>query len=176
MNKIKLRGINVEEKIIHIERILQHFNRRLGKTIIGVIPPSPIFSFVAHPMDDGKIMSCAIPAEGRIQRGVMVIDDIREEKEISIICRIDKPFGSSEQIIKTKKNVQILDISFDVDIGNILTISTPQPKVKNAWVMNGIWITLLYDIQLKHNRIEHSLIEGLDRISDERVRELNSIS
>lgn len=171
MRKFKLKGDSSNEKFAHIERTLQHFSRRLTKNIVGIIPPSPIFSFIPHPMEDGTILNCALPAKGNITRGVMVVGSFATKNLVEINCEISRKSGGLKQRFETRKNVQVLDISLDVEVGDVLTISTPEPKFLENWIMEKIWITLLYDIDIKHARIKNILLDELDRISDEGIRE-----
>jgi hypothetical protein len=71
---VALQGKTTAEKLAHVERILDSFRGRLGKTVLGIIPPVPIIAHCDAPVD-GLIASLLIPISGIIDQAYIRIGD-----------------------------------------------------------------------------------------------------
>ncbi len=169
--RLTLKGKTVEGKLQHVERILQRFQRRLHKTVISAIPPIPVQSHIDHPKDDGGIIKHILPADGKIIKGAIAIGKYSSNKAVQFDCLVRRMDGSSEsQSFKTRKHAHIIDLSLNVTAGDLLSISTPFAKDdKDEWVVEDIWIAILYSISIKESVLEKHLIDKLEEITSERV-------
>ncbi len=163
--KFKLKGDTTDEKFAHIEQLLKHWQRRARKTLIGVIPPSPIFSYTHYPMEDGTVLKCVIPADGRIVRGVLAVDKYNTKEQVGFMCKVERASEISAQSFLTKKNLYVLDVALDVRVGDILTVKIdPVKNDEGDWIAEVIWLSLLYEIGIKDTIKKQYLIEDLERM------------
>jgi len=171
---LKIEGKDSNEKFAHLEVILKRFSRRLHKTIIGAVPPSPIFGYVEKPAEDGTIIKCAIPAKGEISRACLVVSNYVDTKLVTFnveIANFDiygvSPAKSTVSF-QTRKNVVIAYINQKVNVGDCLTLSVPIIDIER---ISGIWTTLLYHIDLTEGKIEEVVIDGLDKLIEGKFNE-----
>ena len=169
---LKIEGKDSNEKFAHLEVILKRFSRRLHKTIIGAVPPSPIFGYAEKPAEDGTIIKCAIPAKGEISRACLVISKYADLKLVTFNVEIANfdIYGVSPRkaqvSFQTRKNVVIAEINLKVAVGDCLTLSTPDGER-----ISGIWTTILYHIDLTEGKIEEIVIDGLDKLIEGKFNE-----
>ena len=169
---IEIKGKNSDEKFAHLEVILKRFSRRLHKTIIGAVPPSPIFGYVEKPAEDGTIIKCAIPAKGEISRACLIISKYADPKLVTFNVEIANfdIYGVSPRkaavSFQTRKNVVVAEINQKVNVGDCLTLSTPDGER-----ISGIWTTILYHIDLTEGKVEEIVIDGLDKLIEENLNE-----
>ena len=71
MKPLTIKGKDANEKFKHIERILQRFGRRVHRTFVGLVPASPVFGFLANPMENPIVMQAIFPADGIITKGAI---------------------------------------------------------------------------------------------------------
>ncbi len=169
--KLIIKGNTVEEKIDHIEIILQRFQRRLHKTVIGAIPPIPVQSHADHPKEDGGIVKHILPADGRIMKGAIAVGKYSSSKAVQFDCLVQRMDGSSaSQSFKTRKHAHVVGLDLEVKAGDLLSISTPSAKdEKGNWIIEDIWVAILYEIAMKESVLKKHLIDSLEEIASERV-------
>ena len=169
--RLTLKGNTVEKKLQHVEKILQRFQRRLHKTVISAIPPIPIQGHVDHPKDDGGIVKHILPADGKIIKGAIAVGKYNSNKAVQFDCLVQRMDGSSaSQSFKTRKHAHVIDLSLDINAGDLLSISTPFAKDdKGKWVAEDIWVAILYGIAIKESVLEKHLVDKLEEITSERV-------
>jgi len=169
---LKIEGNNSEEKFKHLEVILKRFSRRLHKTIVTVVPPSPMFFYTDKPDEDGMILKCVIPASGEIVRACLVISRFLDKGIVPFDIEIAKYdiFGVSPSragvSFQTRKNVTVEKINLPVDTGDCLTFSTSEPDK-----IIGIWTTILYVIDPGEGKVDEVLIDNLDKLIEENFNE-----
>ncbi len=165
MKEFKLKGKNLTEKVKHIEKILQRFQRKLHKTVIGVIPPIPVQGHVDNPREDGTIAKHLVPASGRVIRGAVAVGKYNSKKAVQFYCSVRKRDGSvTTASFETKSPAHVVDLDLDINAGDMITISTP-----NAGDVEDVWYAVLYSIDIKESVLEKRLIDELERVTNEGV-------
>lgn len=174
MRKFCLKGETVEERLNSAEVALKHAFRRLHKTVVGVIPPVPIFTYVQHPLDDGTIMTAVMPAGGRIRKGALAVRTYNHPKAIEFECSVERASGSYSEKFTTKKPVYLVDLGIDILAGDVITVKVDKTRTDDdsAWAIEGIWISFLFDMRIEDMAVVNRMIDELERIEDERVRGL----
>ena len=172
MKKIILKGKTSEEKFKHIERFLSMFQRRLHKTMVGIIPPTMIPVNCRTPMEDGSILSYAVPASGELLRAVMVINKFQAQdgKMVKFSYGVTNDSGDFSKTFETKKRVFIADLKMDVKTGDVLNLKVLDPKNDDgSWKVEDIWVTFLFNIGIKDSVVKQQafdqlelLVEGID--------------
>ncbi len=160
-------GKTIEEKFESIETTLQHFKRRLQKTVIGVIPPTVIFSYVKKPEPDGTIVKCLLPADGIVTRVCMAVSEYEGSGTVRFNCKIEGnkvvgPNRSTNLSFDTRRPVIVQDIGAIVTTGDYIVLSTTEPER-----VKGVFISILYEIKLKDNNIKAFLIDEFDKLLEE---------
>lgn len=166
MNKfLKIKGGSPEEKFNHLEKILQRISRRLHKTIVTVVPPSPMFSYTEKPSEEGIITRCVFPANGKVTRLCLAISEFTDKERVVFdveLQRVDIYGNTLEKLqrsFNTRKNIEVADVNFDVKVGDCLTLSTISPeKIK------GIWVSVLYIIDMPDGVMNSISYDEIDKL------------
>jgi len=154
-------GKTPEEKFKSIDQTLWSFSRKLGKKVVGIIPPVPIFGYVHEPDADGTIMQQVIPAGGSLARICISVKEYSSTytKAVKFSCGIDRPSGGIYHSFESRRPVTVEDISVDVEVGDLLTI-----LVEDSSYVRGISVALLYRITVKDSQIHSAMIDQLEAL------------
>ena len=161
---LRIQGKNADEKFKSLEIILRRMNRRLHKTIIGYIPPSPIFGYVEKPSDDGVILKCVFPANGNISRVCLAVSKYEGSDKVDFIIGIKTEFKNQEIKFTTRRPVVVEEVELEVKPGDFMTLSTLTPAN-----VSGICAVLLYNIEYKSGKMHQIAADILDNLIDEEV-------
>lgn len=176
MKTLKLKGNTVEEKLVHIERILGHFQGKLGNKVIGYVPGIPMSAFAQSPLEDGTLVSFVMTANGSVKTGVLVVRQYNSKTAVEFKVVLERATAKYEEKFLTKKEVHKIDIGFDVEIGDIITILVSNPKTDgDKSIVEKVWVGLLLEVDYKAsgaNKFKEFLIDELKGIEDEGIREL----
>lgn len=158
MGRLKLKGDDVDSKLKHVEKILYHHSKRLGKKVIEKISAIPISGYkdIAGPED--YILYYLIPFNCKIKKAFTYIKSKPEEvKELTIIIRIEDGFNSNLYKINlnSKTNSGNVDIDLDIKAGTII-----QGYVKTHTV-NNIAISLSI-LPVEFSKKEHIINQLLE--------------
>jgi hypothetical protein len=145
MSGIRIQGNKIEDKISHIEVILNRLMRQMGTTITGIIPPSIICGQVKN--TTGQIFSFAVPKKGKI-KSLCVVLNKNSKESVSFNITKSGAFGEMNYTVTTKKAFVTEDINVECDAGDVITITT-SADIQEAN------ITLLYSLSYSTgNKIE----------------------
>ncbi len=159
---IKLKNGTPEEKLAQVEKILNRMQRKLHKTVIGVMPPIPIMLSAEEPNPDGEIFKILIPASGKITAVCLCVKEIEGKEAATFEALIVGPDAGSFIRFATKKLLTIQKTDINVAPGDMLILKTDNPER-----VHGIWLALLYQMGIKESGKERFLIEELEKILDE---------
>ena len=160
MKKIRLKGSTTEEKLRHVERILQQYSKRLNKKIIEKRLPFPISFYINQPVD-GNLFKYIFPFKGVIRDIVFVIekfpldDTEREVKFIDINLSIKSESVEVKHNIKIKDKNYTLELSEKVEKGDRISLDIP----KETLIPQGIWVGFSFLPDLSTAKTEIKLIE-----------------
>jgi len=161
--ELKIKGKNHSEKLEHIEKILQRFQRKLHKTVIGVIPPIPVQGYVKWPDENGIMFKQIVPANGKITRAAVAVGKYESKDPIQFRFDVGGSDGSSNvHVFAVKKSSGVVDLDMPVRAGDVVVAST-QSEIED------IWYSVLYNIDIKESVIKRFLIDELEKLTDERV-------
>lgn len=159
---IKLKDGTPEEKLVHVERILNRMSRKLHKTVIGVMPAIPIMFSIDEPKEDGEIFSFLMPAKGIITDVCLFVGKFDGSEIVEFEAEVRGPVTGAYARFGTKKNLTIHKASLAVSAGDRLSLRTVSPEK-----VHGIWLALLYQMGIKESRKEVFLLEELEKILKE---------
>lgn len=169
---LTIKGKTQDEKFKHLEVILKRMSRRLHKTISVVIPPTPMFSYVQAPAEDGSIVKCLFPASGKVTKICLAISEFTDKNHVRFdaeLVRMDI-FGAIQHKVQksfsTRKNIEVIETDFDVMTGDMMTLSTPDREK-----LKGIWTCLLYVIEMPEGKIKEISFDELDGLIEEGLNE-----
>lgn len=154
-------GNNSEEKFNSINRTLKHFYPRLHKKIIGIIPPSPMFTYVPKAFEDGTIARFVLPARGKITKIAMAVMQYHGKNGASFECGTVTKGTEMAYKFTTKKPIEIVDLDKDVEAGDIVYLSITDPGLAE-----GISVGMLYEIERAESKIKHFLMEELEDLTN----------
>jgi hypothetical protein len=166
---ITIKGNTPDEKIAHVERILNKMSRRLHRTIIGVIPPVPVMFSTPTPNADGSIFTFLAPASGTITDICLVIKEFADKDPVPFVAQVNGPSGGAHINFLTRKNLTIQAANLQVSAGDLLSFSTSAPdKVK------GVWLSFLY--QFGMNKLDKTsfLIDEFEKLIDQESSEVSA--
>jgi len=159
---ITIRGETTEQKFTHIERILQRFSRRLHKTVIGLIPASPVFGYCENPDKDSTVLMVIFPADGIITQSAAKADVCG--KNARIIVDIT---SGDETLIKSfslKSRAVVEEVNFPVKAGDTLTVVVGSPEDEEV---KSVWVGLLYQVGMKNLASTMFLIDQFEALIEE---------
>ena len=150
MRSRMIMGNNVDEKFQSLEKILRRFSMRLQKTVVGILPASPIFEFVYEPEPSGVVIRRMFPAPGLVTHSSIYVGSrMKEEGEKPsptifniTVNRLD--LSSMSQGFEVSDAPLNQNINLAIQKGDMFTVSVHEPeKVKN------IWISFLYEVDFR---------------------------
>jgi hypothetical protein len=158
-----VKGDTTEEKFKSIDTVLRRLSMHLHDTIIGVMPPIPIFAYVEEPPEDGVLLRYLFTAEGMVTKGCLVVGNYTGTKAVGFNVDVQSSKGGNFTTIRTRKPVLVEQIDMPVSPGDRLTFSVDEPSR-----IRGVWIGLLYSMDLREMKKEHFLLEEFERINNAR--------
>ena len=134
--KIEIKGNTPEKKFKHVEHILQRMGRRLQKTVIGLVPASPVFGFCADPSSNAVIRAI-FPADGLITK-VAVFFGKRGKEDPNIDIRIERmgELGYESYSMPVSKKGIVAEVNYAIRAGSRVqaTVINPTEEVGDVWV------------------------------------------
>jgi len=165
MKPIEIKGETTDQKFKHLERILQRFSRRLHRTVVGLIPASPIFGYCESSIKDAIVLRAIFPADGVITHTAM-----RAEKCHKGSLVVVNIVSSDEELTKTfplKAKATMQKVDFLVKAGDSLVIEVADESEEGAL---GVWVGLLYQVGMKDLTSTKFLVDQFEAlIEDEEV-------
>jgi len=144
MSLITIKGDTVEQKFKHVERILQRFSRRLHKTIIGLIPASPIFGYCSDSKEDPNVLRAIFPVEGVITHAALKAN--RCGKDARMIAELTSGDDKVTKSFRLRPRASVQKIDFPVLEGDSLDVRVIDDSEKGSL---GVKVGLLYQIGTK---------------------------
>ena len=160
MKELMLKGDNADQKLNHVEKILQRFSRRLHKIVAGVIPPSIVYGYVDEPNEAGVILKCIVPADGSISKACLAVDEYTGKGQVKFTVAISNGGESNSKSFMTRKPIEIVNVDIPVIAGDCLELTTEIPPA-----VKGVYATILYNIGLKDSQIQTVMIDELERVT-----------
>jgi len=167
-DKLVIRGNTVDEKLAHIERILNGFKRRLGNKVVGLIPPVPFLAQVNTPNADGVLYRALVPFNGTLTGG-MLYNDFRTNDDVLLrVSLLTGGISNSVSIPVTSKLVQF-GLSWDMLSGNVIEIS-----VMPVDGMRDVLIGLVVQPEMRAYQKSQQLLSAIQNLEEsEDARENN---
>lgn len=164
--EIKLVNGPPEKKFKHIERILQRFSRRLHKTVIGAMPPIPVFSFVESADGSGVVFRWMSPVSGSISGVCLYIDELDATNPIEFTLRVSEPDNERIVDFTTKRHLMTDALNIPVKAGSRFTLITNSPDG-----IRGVWVAFLLEVGLRDMKKEVFLIDEFEKVIDSEIGE-----
>ena len=162
MSLITIKGETTEQKFKHLERILQRFSRRLHKTVIGLIPASPVFGYCENPDRDSTVLMVIFPADGIITQSAAKADICGKNARIIVdVTSGDETFTKSFPL---KSRAVVEKVDFPIKAGDTLTVVVGSPEDE---VVEGVWVGLLYQVGMKDLTNTKFLIDQFEALTEE---------
>ena len=166
--KLELVGNTVEEKIDHIERILRSFRMRLGKRVVGVIPPTVIPAYSPFPSKTGRLMFCVFPAYGKVVKGAIAVGKYNSKKTVRFSCNLTGPNHSLHRRFDTRRPVEIFDLDMEVSPGDVMYLEVLD-TCDEGHIVEDVYVSVLYHVSVPDSYTKEFLIEDFLRSLDEGV-------
>jgi len=159
-----VKGRTTEEKFKSINTTLKHFSRRLGKTVVGLVPSAPVFEFVFIPSSDGVVLQRIFPVGGRITKSCVYVAN-REGKGPTVFdVRLDFAEGMSSALhsFEVGREPLLFDLDTSIHGGDRWTLSVREPEK-----IRGIWIGFLYEVDYRSLAREEFAIEQFENLLED---------
>ena len=165
MKPLKIKGKNSDEKFKHLERILQRFSRRLHRTVVGLVPSSPVFGFVANPAQNPVVLRAIFPADGIITKAAVFVGKGKGTTEVVATIRFGPSVAS--HLFEVKKKALVEEVNFPVEAGAMLEVEVMEPFENVA----NVWVGLLYEVSASNTSQIKIAIDQLEAIAEEALHE-----
>jgi len=164
MRPLEIKGNDADQKLKHVEVILRRMTRRLQKTVVGLIPSTPIFGYVESIADTPVILRAIFPAEGTITKAAVAFEP-RPKKGIEVEIKITHmhKLDSEAHTLYIPKNGLLLDIDYKVSAGTQLKVTANT----DPDFLGGLWLSLLYEVSVRDMNQVKFAIDQLDHIAEE---------
>jgi hypothetical protein len=159
---IKIKDGTPDQKIEHIERILNRMSRKLHNTVIGVMPAIPVMFSTDEPKENGEIFKFLLPCKGHISTVCMYVNKFDGSEAIAFEAAVRGPITGSNVRFLTKKNLTVENANLPVFAGDMITLTTETPES-----VHGIWIALLYQMGIKESGKEVFVLDELNKLLEE---------
>jgi len=162
--KLFVKGKTDEERFKSIEQTFKHFSKRLHKTMVGVIPPIPLFGFVDIPdPETGLVMAQGpFPFNGMITRGVLIVEHYEGKESVKFTINMIGLKAQRSVSFDTRKQVIIEQLNLPIELGDRLNLIVDQPDRVMA-----IWASILCVVPMAETQQEKYLIEEVSRVAEE---------
>jgi hypothetical protein len=162
MDTVKMKfvsGESVEDRFHSVDRVLQHFSKRLHKTVVGVIPPTLTYNYVDTVPEDGIILRAILPA-GRLVLGFMFVEEYEGKDAVNFIAKLEGPKSSQSKVFETRKRLVTIEPDMEVSLGDRLTF-----QVVERERVRKIWIGFLFHVQERYQIHETFMIDKLEQLA-----------
>ena len=160
-----IKGDTVEKQMKHLNVLLKRMSKKLHKTVVGVITPFPISGYTKDPVDS-VVLRYMFPSSGKITVGGAYIESMPKDG-IDIYTNIHRGDSVLSNSVWTNKKYVLINPDVEILAGDRLVISV----VSKGGDVSGIWVSFLWVPEVKDSEVKQFLIEDLERISEENVRE-----
>jgi len=163
--KVELKGDTPEKKFKHLERIIERMSRRLQKTVIGLVPVSPIFGYLDNLSNGCEVARMIFPAEGIITKVASRVSACGKNARIhiNILSRDNQEQGATFPL---KAKVFVQDIDFPIKAGDALSLWISDEEDENsAKGTAGIWIGFLYQVGMRDLAKTKIAIEQFEQLT-----------
>jgi len=161
MRPLEIKGNTADEKFKHLERILQRFSRRLHRTVVGLVPASPVFGFVANPGQDPIVLRAIFPADGVITKAAVFVGKNKGTTKVMATVRMGASIAS--HVFDMKKKALVENVDFPIEAGAMLEVEVLEPSEEVA----NVWVGLLYEVSQKDTTQLKIAIDQLEAIAEE---------
>lgn len=149
-----------EERLKKLETTVKHMRRKLHKTVVGIIPPTLVTSFVQEPMENGLVMTAAFPG-GKIKKALVVIKEMPKEG-VELRLTNTRQAGLLSRSMTTKRKVEVIDLDLELSEGEVAEFYVDGEA-------KGIWTSLLWEAKMDDRQIKQLMIDELEELENEGV-------
>jgi hypothetical protein len=158
---ITINGNTPDEKIQHIEKILNKMSRKLHKTVVGIMPPVPVMLSVDAPKEDGNIFTFLTPGKGTITDICLYVKEFIGNDPVKFEAESKSDVSGQMTSFITRKHIGVYALNLSVVAGSMLTLKTPTPeKVK------GIWLSFLYQMGIERAEQTKYLVSEFEKLME----------
>jgi hypothetical protein len=164
-SQITIRGKTSDEKFKHLEVILRRMARRMNEKIVGIMPPSAIFQYVAKPDTNGILLRGIIPS-GEITKICLAIRKYNTKKMVSFICSLRSLKGiGSHYTFETHKELLVESVNLSLNNIGFFTLKVISEEGIDS-IIEDIWITVLLQIDQSDSKIKTLMLGELAKLED----------
>ncbi len=157
-----VKGDTSEAKFKSINMTLKHFSRRLGRTVIGLVPSAPVFEFVFIPASDGVVLRRIFPVGGKITKSCVYVANRDGKAPVIFDVLIESKGRTSTESFEVKNDPLLFNLDASVLGGDRWTLSVREPgRVK------GIWVGFLYEVDYRSLGKEEFPIEQFENLLED---------
>lgn len=161
-----VKGSTTDAKFTSINKTLQHFSRRLHRTVLTISPPYPILHYVDQPGPDGVVYRFVAPVPGVITKGCVVIDRVPENCNVNIFATVIEGGDQTTVAFPIKAGKPLLmEPNFKVSAGSRISLS-----VKCDEEIGGIWVGFAYQIDRAESESKNVLIDELEKLTEKGLK------
>ncbi len=160
MSRKFTQGNNPDERLDHVERHLEHMQRRLVNKVGAMIPPVPVSFYCEAPESNGTIFRYMLPAKGRVKTAVVLVENFPEkQKRVNLTIDVSTPDDSFQKHLGVPPAPRPMDVDLDVIPGSRFTVRLAEASME----ARKIWIAFLYQIEPKNAELKELLVSELER-------------
>jgi hypothetical protein len=156
-----IRGKTIEEQIASIDKILKSFQNKLGKKVVGIIPPV-VLSFEKRALDDdGRILASIIPFDGMLE---IIAFHFGTMNTKSTVLDVEINHTDNTTVIHTVKAAQRYEVvveSIPVRVGDRLRI------FGNGKEIGDVLVSVLIHASLNSMKRDVQIVERLRELEEE---------
>jgi len=157
-----IKGKTLEQQMQSVDGYLASWNRRIPKTIAGVITPFPISGYENNPADK-VVLRYMFPVGGKITIGGAFFDTMpKDGVDIYLNIHRGDAINSTSVFVNTK--TIIVNPNADVIAGDRVVISVVP---KGPGEITGVWTSFLWVPEVKVADVKNFLIEELEALEEE---------
>ena len=152
-----IRGSTLEQQMKSVDGYLNSWNRRIPKTVAGVITPFPISGFAKDPKDN-VVLRYMFPVGGKITIGGAFFDTM-PEGGVDIYLNIHRGDAVNSTTVFVTTQTIIVEPDAEILAGDRLIVSAVP---KGDGKITGVWTSFLWIPSVKVAEVRNFLLKEIN--------------
>lgn len=156
-----IKGTTIEEQMASVDTALSQHQRKLSKTVVGIIPPILVFNWCRVLDAEGIVLHQVMPISGSI-RTLAIARVAMESKENAISVTVTGSEAGYNYTLVVKRQVEVFDLDYPIIVGDRIKISL----LNVAEHQGDVLVALAFMPEISRTERDVQLISALEALEE----------